>query len=300
MNSPAPPERTPDRAVMVDVNRTQLRVWEWGDPGSPVVICSHGAYDHGRMLDGIAAALADRGFHVRVPDLRGHGDSGPIDNGHTWDSAVLDLGLLAAEASAPVGLVGHSMGGSMNYNVAGIWPERVAWVVSFDGVGPPPEAFSGAPLAESIPDAVAATMKSLGRGRRVFPDREAMFAQRAGINTRVPELWMRHLVAHGTVENGDGWSWKWHPLFTTWLPSHFEVDVALADIGAMGSPLLLFTGDVDATWTFPKDLLAERLAHFRTAEHVPVPEAGHYLHLERQDFVLDHIDDFLARHGARP
>src|SRR4051794_8277492 len=39
--------REPDRAELVDVDRTTLRLWCWGDAAAPPVLLLHGAYDHG-------------------------------------------------------------------------------------------------------------------------------------------------------------------------------------------------------------------------------------------------------------
>ena len=56
----------PERAELVDLGRTTLRTWGWGDVDDPLVLCLHGAYDHGRMFDGIAPRVAELGYHVGV------------------------------------------------------------------------------------------------------------------------------------------------------------------------------------------------------------------------------------------
>ena len=75
------------------------------------MLCLHGAFDHGRMWDGLAPAIAALGFRVVAVDLRGHGDSGRLGSGHVWFATALDIGLLARSFGRPVGLVGHSFGG---------------------------------------------------------------------------------------------------------------------------------------------------------------------------------------------
>src|SRR5689334_3348147 len=117
------PGRQPDRALFYDVNRTSLRVWEWGNVGDSVVLFIHGGFDHGRMFDGIAPRVAGLGHHAVAVDTRGHGDSGRLTSGTTWLTQVLDLALLARELGAPVGLVGHSMGGGLALSIAGAFPE---------------------------------------------------------------------------------------------------------------------------------------------------------------------------------
>jgi len=80
----------------------------------------------------IAAALVARGFRVLVPDLRGHGASGPhAAQGADWsyDDHVRDVGVLVrwARALAPTGplhLVGHSLFGNASLAWLGQNPTR--------------------------------------------------------------------------------------------------------------------------------------------------------------------------------
>jgi pimeloyl-ACP methyl ester carboxylesterase len=53
------------------------------------------------------------------------------------------------------------------------------------------------------------------------------------------------------------------------------------------------------TWSdLPQAIRDERMATFKDARLVEVPGAGHYVHLEQPDFVLDEIAAFLAEIGA--
>ena len=109
----------PERAELVDLDRTTLRTWGWGTRPTPLVLCLHGAYDHGRMFDGIAPRLAALGYHVVAVDFRGHGDSGPLDTGFAWTLFHLDLALLIRHlGGGPVGFVAHSFGGGQATGVA--------------------------------------------------------------------------------------------------------------------------------------------------------------------------------------
>src|SRR3954447_20277642 len=134
--------REPDRAELVDVNRTTLRLWCWGDPEAPPVLLLHGAYDHGRMFDDFAPRVAALGYHAIAIDFRGHGDSGPLDTGFAWSLLHLDLALLVRDViGGPVGVIAHSFGGGQSIGLAGAFPELARWLVVIDGLGPPPIAF---------------------------------------------------------------------------------------------------------------------------------------------------------------
>ncbi len=132
---------TPDRATFFEVNRTRLRAWCWGDPTAPPVVLVHGAYDHGRTWDDFAPRLVELGFHVVAIDVRGHGDSGRLSSGMAWSACTIDLcelaRVLAPAPGTPIGMIGHSMGGGQILTAAVTTPERFAWLVNLDGMGPP-------------------------------------------------------------------------------------------------------------------------------------------------------------------
>jgi pimeloyl-ACP methyl ester carboxylesterase len=89
-----------------------------------VVLCLHAMMVDGRTFTNpnranVCEALAQHRFRVLVPDLRGHGCSGPtVREGGSWtyDELVEDMDLLIALASrlakgVPVHILGHSLGG---------------------------------------------------------------------------------------------------------------------------------------------------------------------------------------------
>jgi pimeloyl-ACP methyl ester carboxylesterase len=285
----------PDRAGFVEVNRTRLRVWEWGAEDAPPVVCVHGAYDHGRMWDGLAPRLAELGLRVVAPDLRGHGDSGRLSSGHAWMAMALDLALLARALGPPVGLVGHSFGGGQALFVAGVWPELVRWVVNLDGLGPPPAAF------DDDADLVAMATKGLDMARRirsgpprVYPSREDMARRRGKVNVRLPAEWLDHLVRHGSVACEGGFAWKFDPTFGSGLPASFSIAHLQAEHEAVRCPVLVLTGTEHDTWSDLDDgQIAERVGWIG-ARHEVVPGAGHYLHVEAPEPVMAAVSGFLA------
>jgi pimeloyl-ACP methyl ester carboxylesterase len=286
--------RAPDRTGFVDVNRTRLRVWEWGDLDAPPVICAHGAFDHGRMWDGLAPELATQGWRVVAVDLRGHGDSGRLSSGHAWQAVTVDLACLARTLGPPVGLVGHSFGGGQVLSVASVWPELVRWVVNLDGLGPPEEAFAERDLAGSAAAGLASFERVLGPPR-VYPTQADMAAHRGGINLRLPKPWLEHLVAHGTRPVEGGYVWKVDPIFRTGLPGSFSLEHLNAQHAYVTCAVLVLTGTEHDTWNDLSDQqLKERLAHLPHARHEVVAGAGHYVHIEQPERVLAAITDFIA------
>ena len=291
----------PDRSLFFDINHTRLRAWEWGDPEARPVLAVHGAFDHGRMFDELGPRVAELGFRVIAIDQRGHGDSERINTGQTFGATASDLGCLAKQLSEAgdhdrVGLIGHSMGSSICFTAATAVPEYFSWVVSLDGLGPPAIIFEqDPPFGELTTSMFDYAVKTFSRSERVFASKADMAAQRGAINHRLPADWLEHLVEHGSVPNGDGWSWKWDPTFNVNMPWGFTIDVVLGEFDRMPLPSLVLTGGEDDMWSeMSTEETAERVGLLADARHFTIASGGHYLHLEQPDVVFDHIAAFLT------
>lgn len=289
------PGRPPDRAISCGVNRTQLRLWQWGDARDPVVLMVHGAFDHGRMFDDLAPRVAALGFHAVAVDMRGHGDSGPLWSGNAWLQMNLDLGMLARHLGSPVRFVGHSFGGGQALCAAAAFPDDVKWVVNIDGLGPPPDAFEERDLVEATTAAFTAIERVWERGPRQYPSLDDMTERRRKINVRLSEAWAAHLVEHGSRPGRDGgFEWKFDPMFNIGLGGPFTIDGLLAEYRLVRCPVLALTGSEHDTWSdLSASDIAQRLAVMADARHHVVDGAGHYLHLEQPEATMRHIRAFI-------
>jgi pimeloyl-ACP methyl ester carboxylesterase len=305
--APLPPHSSltlaePDRARLVDLGRTTLRLWEWGDPANPPVVLVHGGWDHGRMWDGIAPAVAARGFHAVAVDLRGHGDSGRLgDSGACWLAWNLDLATLIHDLGAPAGLVGHSMGGGQVLSVASAFPELVSWVLNLDGLGPGPEMMivqdHAAHAAQWLADAEAVWSKP----QREYASLEDLARRRTELNIRLPYEWALHLAIHGAKRGpGGGYIWKSDPVMRIGGPGLFGEEGLRAGYLRIRCPVAVLTGEEPDTWgDLPLEIAAARVACIREGTLTTVPGAGHYLHIERPDAVLAALDDLVRRNLQR-
>ncbi|RYF94017.1 MAG: alpha/beta fold hydrolase [Caulobacteraceae bacterium] len=99
--------------------------------GRPVLLL-HGFIANARLNwfePGIAQALADAGFEVIAPDLRGHGDSAAPEAATAWpgDALALDQAALVKHLGlTDYDLVGYSLGArtAVRFMVAGARPRR--------------------------------------------------------------------------------------------------------------------------------------------------------------------------------
>lgn len=293
----------PDRATFFEVNRTRIRAWCWGDPSSPPVLLVHGAHDHGRMWDDFAPRIADIGFHAVAIDVRGHGDSGRLATGMMWSAASLDLcelaRVLAPTPGTPVGMIGHSMGGGQVLTAAATTPERVAWVVNLDGLGPPPGAFAEIDLAQAARDSIDAIVRARSRPPKRWATRSDMADRRGQVNVRLPRRFLDHLVRHGSSETEGGYVWKTDPVFHLGLPDGFSLDMITASYREVIAPVLALMSSEEDAWTeLDDDEIQRRIDLFPDARWASIPGAGHYVHVEQPDAVLDEIETFLEAIGV--
>ncbi len=128
----------------VDVGEVSLRVRHGG--AGPAVVLLHGHPRTHTTWYEVAPALADAGFSVVCPDLRGYGESDKpaSDDQHTQYSkramAADIAGLMVALGHDEFAVVGHDRGSQVAYRTALDHPEVVTKLVVIDGV----------PMAEAL------------------------------------------------------------------------------------------------------------------------------------------------------
>jgi len=116
----------------------EIAYLESGPPDGPAVILLHGwpsdVYDYGA----VAPALAEAGFRVLVPWLRGFGPTRFLDAATPRSGQQAALGADARDfmdaLSIPQAiLAGYDWGGRAACVVAALWPERVSGLVAITG-----------------------------------------------------------------------------------------------------------------------------------------------------------------------
>jgi pimeloyl-ACP methyl ester carboxylesterase len=185
---------------------------------------------------------------------------------------------------------------------AGVWPESVRWVVNLDGLGPSfdddEEAARPRDWAADAARSFASTERALLTPARRYATRDEMVERRAGVNVRLPREWVEHLVAHGSVEDEGGFRWKADPVFNVGFPGDWDVEGNITEHELVECPLLVLTGAEEDTWSdLTDDQVAQRLSHFKDARHHTIAGAGHYVHVEQPDAVMERIVGFVDEVG---
>jgi pimeloyl-ACP methyl ester carboxylesterase len=123
--------------MRVDVDGVGIEYEVTGE-GRPVVLL-HGFPDSGRLWRYQVPALAEAGFKVIVPDLRGYGRSDkPSEvSAYAMQSLAGDVLAVLADAQAPSAhVVGHDWGAAVAWALAALAPDQVDHLVA-QSVGHP-------------------------------------------------------------------------------------------------------------------------------------------------------------------
>ncbi len=270
--------------------------WEEAREARGVVFLLHGYMDAAGTWDLVAPTLADAGYRVFAPDMRGFGAGARVSAGGYYHFAdyVLDVADLtqALAGSAPLFVVGHSMGGTVTTLFGGAFPERPRAIAVLEGVGPPETPAEFTPLRmrrwiEDVRRVRAGDPKPLSRADALA--RLAMNHPRVGPETLATRL--EHLVRD--VEGGV--AWRYDPLHKTTSPVAFSAAVYREFAKRVSCPVLFVSGG--ATGFHPEDE-EERLACFARLTRLTLPDAGHMLHWTRPVDLAVGLLDFLR--GCAP
>ncbi len=275
--------------------RLRLHYLDWGNDGAPTLLLIHGGRDHCRNWDWVARALRDQ-YHIITPDLRGHGDSQWVTgSGYAMIDYVYDIAqLIHQKQLEPVSIIGHSLGGSISLQYAGIYPDKVRKVVAVEGLGPPVDEIAkrqARPAQERMTDWISNVRRMAGRSPRHYATIDDAIARLQEANPHLSPEQARHLTIHGTNQVEDGtYTWKFDNYVRAASPYQFNVAEATQLWSRIVCPTLLFRGVESWSGDPEQD---GRAAHFQNARVVHVEQAGHWVHHDQLDLFLDEVRHFL-------
>jgi pimeloyl-ACP methyl ester carboxylesterase len=122
----------------IDTPSLRIAYVELGSPGGVPVLLLHGfPYDVHSYAE-VAPLLADRGYRVLVPYLRGHGPTrfASADTPRTGQQAALGRDVIEFMDALGIDraiLAGYDWGGRAACVAAALWPDRVLGIVSVNG-----------------------------------------------------------------------------------------------------------------------------------------------------------------------
>ncbi|MDJ0591359.1 MAG: alpha/beta fold hydrolase [Pleurocapsa sp. MO_226.B13] len=200
--------------TLITIRGLKICLCTWGPEEGPLVLCLHGILEQGAAWSEVAIRLAQKGYRVIAPDLRGHGRSDRVGKGGSYN--LIDfLGDIDAIVENLAGrafvLVGHSLGSVLGAIFTTIRPQRIKNIILVETI---------LPTAQEDEDPTTALTNQLNYmasppEHPVFPDvKTAAERLRKATPAISPALAM--LLAERITEPCEGGvRWRWEPLLRT-------------------------------------------------------------------------------------
>jgi acyl transferase domain-containing protein/acyl-CoA synthetase (AMP-forming)/AMP-acid ligase II/pimeloyl-ACP methyl ester carboxylesterase len=200
--------------TLITIRGLKICLCTWGPEEGPLVLCLHGILEQGAAWSEVAIRLAQKGYRVIAPDLRGHGRSDRVGKGGSYN--LIDfLGDIDAIVEILAGkafiLVGHSLGSVLGAIFATIRPQTIKNIVLVETI---------LPTSEDNDDPTTTLTNQLDSmasppEHPVFPDiKTAAKRLRKATPAISPSLAM--LLAERITEPCEGGvRWRWEPLLRT-------------------------------------------------------------------------------------
>ena len=283
---------------VVRASNMNFTVLEQGD--GPLVLCLHGFPDTAHSFRHQLPALAAAGFHAVAPFMRGYHPTEPASDGR-YDSPVLSedtLALIDALGYKEAFIFGHDWGAVAAYGAAAAAPDRVRKLVT-----------AAVPYGNRLFQAFVADYAQQRRSWYMFFFQTALAEAAVAQNdfAFLEKMWS---------DWSPGWKWSREEMealkqsFRTGTTTKNAIEYYRATLGPVlrmpiepsqmramaptpiNVPALMVHGRDDGC--IGVDMLEGMKAHFpRGLKIEMVPEAGHFVHQEKPDFVNWLVLDFL-------
>jgi pimeloyl-ACP methyl ester carboxylesterase len=262
------------------INGIKLFVHRFRDPDAPPsglsLLLVHGFMDAGATWDLVARHLASAGHEVVAPDLRGFGQSDPVGPGgyYHFPDYVADLSELC-DTLAPrrLGIVAHSMGGTIASLLAGARPEIVERLALLEGIGP----MATAP--EFAIDRMQAWLRQLREAPRAPRPLTSMLEAVERLVLRHPRVPREVIESRAPlltrIDDQGRLVWAYDPLHRTTSPMPFYEAAFKLFLSRITCQTLVVDGGPHG-WHPEGE--AERIACLRDSTIFEMPTAGHMMH----------------------
>jgi alpha-beta hydrolase superfamily lysophospholipase len=270
-------------STVLDANgvETFLRTWEPSGDIRGAVVVVHGASEHSGRYARLGTFLADRGFFVLAPDLRGHGRTatdtgvgiigpGGVEGLMSGIDAVVGRAAELGSGHAPV-VLGHSMGSIYALRYCETHPQNLAGLI-----------LSGAPgVLPGVEEMIDGTRGAVEAGAGEQPVLALTPFNAAFEPARTPYDWLSRDAAEVDAYIDDPLCGDEAPLTFGFVLANLETARdTLTDLSAIRKdcPVLLLAGSADPVSNSGEQVrdLGERLrAHGVAVDEHYYPDARH-------------------------
>jgi pimeloyl-ACP methyl ester carboxylesterase len=275
-----------------------LHYLDWGGSGLPTHFLHGNGFCAGTYTPFISHLIDD--LHIYASDVRGHGDSVnlnhlPIRN---WHIFVEDLKTVIEQVMTPPILgIGHSLGAVTTFMAAAKYPHLFSGIVLIDPVILPRRllwllaAVKLLGLRANIPLA-----KTARRRRKIFKGKQEalrLFAAGRGIFKNWSKEFVHAYLECGLLEKDEKTAvLKCDPELEAQIFESVPLDV-WKYAKKISCPTILIRGEQSDTISSDS---AKRLNHLiKDYELKTIPNAGHFIPMEKPQPCAQHINDFVHR-----
>jgi pimeloyl-ACP methyl ester carboxylesterase len=129
----------PMQETLINIRGLKICLCSWGPEEGPLVLCLHGILEQGAAWSEVAIRLAQKGYRVIAPDLRGHGRSDRVGKSGSYNliDFLADIDAIVENlAGRAFVLVGHSLGSVLGAIFATIRPQRIKNIILVETILP--------------------------------------------------------------------------------------------------------------------------------------------------------------------
>ena len=260
----------------------------------------HGFNDNKETFVFLEEFLSQR-FNIYSFDFRGHGDSDwKKDSLYNYAENLIDVqNIIDRYFQKPIFLLGHSMGAGIAARYTGLFPEKIKLLVCLEGFsGLQPQEVERKRMREWLTTTSRRNERSTSNAseRKKNMTLEEAKNKLSLIYGKLSRDRIEALI-HGLVrQTEDGfYKWKNDPNLKTSSPIPFPPELSRKLWSEITSPVLIFFGR--QTHIRPKNL-EEILSHFKNVELHEVEHAGHNMHHDKPEVLIEVMDEFFKKNGG--
>lgn len=260
-----------------------------GDPARPRIVLLHGFMDQAHAWDFTARALEDR-YYLIALDFRGFGDSGWSADGYLFPHYQLDLAALWRHFGlGQEVVVGHSMGGNVGSQWAGLFPQRVRKLILAEGFGPPERDIHDAP--QRTQGWVEGLLKNDGKHPRNMLNLDEVAARLEENHPFLTPERAAYLAPYAVRPAENGFAWKFDPVHRLPSPHPYREDEFMVYWQRIACPVLAIHG---AESGIGHAVIEPRYRHIRDLHKATIEGAGHSIHIEQPERLAEMIAGFVT------
>jgi len=278
----------------VNTNGIKLHLAEAGKPDDPCLVFLHGFPDFSHGWRFQAAFFEEKKFYALMPDQRGYNLSDKPKGIKAYELEVLarDIRGLLQSLGRRVWLVGHDWGGTVAWQVAQTWPELLHGLILVNA--PHPEVF----------------WEQLRNNRNSWlKHSNLLFYQIPGLAEKMLSSgeWVhfseqfKQSARKGTITENDlkkyRAAWSQPEAFKSmlnWFRAGFKIKSGAKTTLKIEVPVLFLQGLKDETLS--EEMVKDSLARCKNIQHITIPHAGHWAHLDQNESVNELMLEFILAH----